>query len=118
MRIFSTKISFSRLPSPTPAKECRVPPPMLTPAIPVDAVMAISSDGSGSKSLMISRRRTDFPTPDIVLHELTWVAAIRERHMPAGPVKKIDFPFWTSARTAFCSSERMMFAVAGTCWPG
>jgi len=59
-----------------PAKEWTVVPPMLRPAIPVEAVTA-NEDGSGDKepgldgfngesgfsTLIISLRRTDLPVP-------------------------------------------------------
>lgn len=49
-----------------PAHECIVLPPMLSPAIPVEAVMATSSRSTDSGPLskrMISRNNTDFPVP-------------------------------------------------------
>lgn len=45
---FSTKRSASPFPSPTPANECKVVPPIFTAAIPVDAVTATSVDGPPS----------------------------------------------------------------------
>jgi hypothetical protein len=50
---------------PTPAQECNVVPPMLTAAIPVDAVIPRTDEGDPPRTRIISRRRTDFPVPAI-----------------------------------------------------
>ncbi|KDQ54845.1 hypothetical protein JAAARDRAFT_92464, partial [Jaapia argillacea MUCL 33604] len=39
-RSFPASFSLGSAPNPIPAHECRVEPPMLTAAMPVDAVMA------------------------------------------------------------------------------
>jgi hypothetical protein len=70
--LFRTKYDFfirrastsaDSLPKPIPANECTVLPPMLRPAIPVEAVMAMDSGKRSRSKRMISRRRTDFPVP-------------------------------------------------------
>lgn len=60
--ILSASFSAGSFPRPIPAQEWTVLPPILRPAIPVDAVTAIESP-YGLKILIISRKRTDFPVP-------------------------------------------------------
>lgn len=63
--IFPTSLSTGSFASPHPAKEWRVDPPILTAAIPVDAVTAnFRRSGGPLSALMIARSRTDFPDPD------------------------------------------------------
>ncbi|KAF8578229.1 hypothetical protein K439DRAFT_1306840, partial [Ramaria rubella] len=53
-------------PKPIPPNECKVTPPTLQAAIPVDAVMATASsvlENFLRRLLMISRSKTDFPVP-------------------------------------------------------
>ena len=60
------KTSGFSMPKPTPPNECRVTPPMLQAAIPVEAVTATASADAAyflRRLFMISRRRTDFPVP-------------------------------------------------------
>jgi hypothetical protein len=45
-----------------PAQECIVVPPILTDAIPVDAVIP-SVEGAAPNTLIISRSNTDLPVP-------------------------------------------------------
>ncbi|KAI9503094.1 hypothetical protein BX070DRAFT_184925, partial [Coemansia spiralis] len=67
--------SFDPLPSPTPAKLWSVLPPIWNAAIPVDAVIWISSDlicSFSLSALMISRKSTDLPVPaDPVINMLS-----------------------------------------------
>lgn len=44
-----------------------VVPPMLTEAIPVDAVIPMGADDAASSVLIISRNNTDFPVPEMRL---------------------------------------------------
>ncbi|KAK4140510.1 uncharacterized protein C8A04DRAFT_14868, partial [Dichotomopilus funicola] len=87
-RIFLTRTSASSFPSPIPAKLCRVIPPMLQAARPVEAVTAIRSGFLAYRFLrsrMMDRINTDFP-------------------VPAGPVKNTLRPFsTTSSWTRLCS---------------
>ncbi|ORY59048.1 uncharacterized protein BCR38DRAFT_299307, partial [Pseudomassariella vexata] len=83
-----TKVGTSSFPRPMPAKLCRVIPPMLHAASPVDAV---TPNRSGSRahfffiSAMMARIKTDFP-------------------VPAGPVKNtLCFFCVTNSRTCCCS---------------
>ncbi|KAI0080063.1 hypothetical protein K474DRAFT_1590717, partial [Panus rudis PR-1116 ss-1] len=84
-----TKRSLGSLPRPIPAHECRVHPPMLMDAIPVEAVMPTSPHSASwdLHHLIISRSRTDFP-------------------VPADPVKNTFFPRLTKSRTCCCSSDK------------
>lgn len=50
-------------PKPIPAQECSVVPPMLTEAIPVEAVMPSVADEEPPDMRIISRKRTDLPVP-------------------------------------------------------
>ncbi|KAI0317992.1 hypothetical protein OF83DRAFT_1030784, partial [Amylostereum chailletii] len=59
----SASFSAVSFPRRIPAQECRVVPPILRDAIPVDAVIANHFFCSGPNNLMISRRRTDLPVP-------------------------------------------------------
>ncbi|KAH6916797.1 hypothetical protein BKA70DRAFT_1090118, partial [Coprinopsis sp. MPI-PUGE-AT-0042] len=60
----AAKSSAFSLPSPMAAKECMVLPPMLSPAMPVEAVMATSCSINRPRAQeIIARRRTDFPVP-------------------------------------------------------
>ncbi|KZT06266.1 uncharacterized protein LAESUDRAFT_604359, partial [Laetiporus sulphureus 93-53] len=56
-------LSAGSRPSPIPAHECNVDPPMFTEAIPVAAVTARVRSPRPPQYLMISRSRTDFPVP-------------------------------------------------------
>jgi len=61
---FLTSVSMGSLPSPTPAKEWSVVPPMLMAAIPVDAVTATAESPKSSRSCsMIALSRTLLPVP-------------------------------------------------------
>ncbi|KAJ8593557.1 hypothetical protein M405DRAFT_731234, partial [Rhizopogon salebrosus TDB-379] len=82
-------------PSPIPAQECTVVPPMLTDAIPVDAVIARPSWPRPPRTRMISRKSTDLPVPG------------------QNPVKNTFSPRSTLRSTSFCSSERTIFTDGG-----
>ncbi|KAG1904439.1 uncharacterized protein F5891DRAFT_891446, partial [Suillus fuscotomentosus] len=53
----------SSRPSPIPAHECTVVPPVLTDAIPVEAVIPRPEWPRPPRARMISRKRTDLPVP-------------------------------------------------------
>ena len=72
-------------PSRIPDHECMVLPPMLRPAIPVEAVIATLADGPPSV-FMISRSRTDFPVPAAHIRKKNRESCVEI--IPAGPVKK------------------------------
>ena len=62
-----TNASGFSIASPTPPNECKVTPPILHAAIPVDAVTATASVAVAyffRKVLMISRSSTDLPVPN------------------------------------------------------
>lgn len=64
--ILPTSTGAASIASPAPPKECRVTPPMLQAAIPVEAVTATASAAVAyffRNDLMISRSKTDFPVP-------------------------------------------------------
>ncbi|TEB39068.1 hypothetical protein FA13DRAFT_435508 [Coprinellus micaceus] len=61
-RTLPTNLEGSSCPSPIPAQEWRVQPPMLTAAMPVVAVIAMSPPLS-RQWVIISRNSTDFPVP-------------------------------------------------------
>ncbi|KAG2028336.1 hypothetical protein BDR03DRAFT_813937, partial [Suillus americanus] len=77
----------SSRPSPIPAHECTVVPPMLTDAIPVEAVIARPEWPRPPRARIISRKRTDLPVPG------------------QNPVKNTFSPRSTLRSTFFCSSE-------------
>ena len=61
-----TRMLMSSVARPHPPKECKVTPPMLHAAMPVEAVTATASGADMyflRSDLMISRRRTDLPVP-------------------------------------------------------
>lgn len=69
-RILPTSLSTDSCPRPVPAQECRVTPPILTAAIPVDAVMPTLHEPESSQFgglertvRIISRSKIDFPVP-------------------------------------------------------
>ncbi|KAK3295756.1 uncharacterized protein B0H64DRAFT_298200, partial [Chaetomium fimeti] len=75
-----TSVFVSSLPRPIPAKLCKVMPPMLQAARPVEAVTAIRSGSRTNfflSSWIMARMSTDFP-------------------VPAGPVKKTLWPLSTT----------------------
>lgn len=64
--ILLASCSGGSIPMPIPANEWIVTPPMLHAAMPVEAVIATASGDFEyllRRTLMISRRRTDFPVP-------------------------------------------------------
>lgn len=63
-RILRERRFAVRPPRPMPAQECKVVPPMLTDAIPVDAVTA-TIQPVDLKKPMISRSKTVLPVPKI-----------------------------------------------------
>ncbi|KAI0344113.1 hypothetical protein BDW22DRAFT_1130125 [Trametopsis cervina] len=92
-RIFAVRIWAESLPCSIPAQLCRVRPPMLRAAIPVDAVTATHSSDSSYAYFSLAhettcRRSTDFP-------------------VPAGPVKNTFSPRLILAKTISCSSESL-----------
>ncbi|KAK4115240.1 hypothetical protein N656DRAFT_683620, partial [Canariomyces notabilis] len=75
-----TSVLASSFPRPMPAKLCKVMPPMLQAARPVEAVTATRSGSLAYfflRSWIIARINTDLP-------------------VPAGPVKKTLCPFSTT----------------------
>ena len=67
-----TKSSTRSFPKPMPAQEWIVEPPMFTPAMPVGAVIATSSNFCRSESIM-ALRRTDFPVPDEMMRPVSFM---------------------------------------------
>lgn len=66
---FLRSISGVSVASPTPPNECKVTPPMLQAAIPVEAVTATASGFLAylfRKLWIISRSRTDLPVPKTI----------------------------------------------------
>ena len=64
--IFPTSCLGSSIPSPTPPNECRVVPPMLHAAMPVEAVTATASGAVTNffrSAAIISLSKTDLPVP-------------------------------------------------------
>ncbi|KAF9243747.1 hypothetical protein BU15DRAFT_42519, partial [Melanogaster broomeanus] len=62
-RNFPASFLASSCPMPIPAHECNVVPPILTEAMPVEAVTASLEWPRPPQTLMISRSKTDFPVP-------------------------------------------------------
>ncbi|KAK3899503.1 hypothetical protein C8A05DRAFT_18062 [Staphylotrichum tortipilum] len=93
--IFLTSVLTSSLPRPMPEKLCRVMPPMLQAARPVEAVTATRSGSLTCfflRSWMMARIRTDLP-------------------VPAAPVKKTLWPLSTTRLLTWrCSSLSVMAA--------
>lgn len=104
----ASRISGFSNASPTPPNECKVVPPMLQAAIPVDAVTAMASGLFTCfffRPAMISRSRTDLPVPVGPLSLFTPSGSGREDHdTPALPVKKMLLPSPTTYCKTFCCS--------------
>ncbi|KAK3938360.1 hypothetical protein QBC46DRAFT_265523 [Diplogelasinospora grovesii] len=96
LRIFLTSVGASSLPRPIPEKLCKVIPPMLQAARPVDAVTATLSGSLACfffSSAMIARIKTDFP-------------------VPAGPVKNTLWPLSTTRLLTWRCSLLSVIAAA------
>ncbi|KAJ7456630.1 hypothetical protein FB451DRAFT_611332 [Mycena latifolia] len=104
--ILLARRSLDSLPRPIPANECTVEPPMLRPAIPVDAMTATAPGSSAFNAFIISRRRIDFPVPFI--HSTIRTSRRTTNRLTAGPVKNTDFLSRTISRTFCCSRDSLI----------
>ena len=97
-------------PSPIPAQEWRVQPPIFTAAIPVDAVIARFCEDLPPKLSMIARSRTDLPVPWLQMFHSRNIK--EETELPAEPVKNTLRPCltWSSIR---CWSRDNTISVLG-----
>jgi hypothetical protein len=105
-RILPAKVFSGSWPRPMPAHECSVVPPILTDAMPVDAVIPSVDDAPPPRILMISRSNPDLPVP-VANWFVNVCYHLSDCCIPAEPVKNTFLPCCTICKTLVCSGDKL-----------